>query len=249
MVPDYDSSQARTGIEGLTRPDPKDRAGQIVAWAICWPWNFVWTCFVYNPFRYIGEFLLKEIQSALFEISKRHFSAIERDLTLDPSPPPFPIHERPVPGSADSDSGNGDAASVSVAPASDAVVVDDAPGDNRSGTISPTVEAPTQQSPETSGTELTPAGSLPSATGRQPDSQSETPGDSQGGAVDSLPTEAAEDLAESESSDSYAWAPPEPTPFVVMSNRPLGGLRVPRGNRQSEKTASTGSSPNPPADQ
>jgi hypothetical protein len=86
MVPGYDSRRARTGIEGLTKPDPKDRAAQIVAWAICWPWNVVWTFCVYNPFRYIGEFLLREIQSALFEISNGQFSEIERDLTLEPSP-------------------------------------------------------------------------------------------------------------------------------------------------------------------
>jgi hypothetical protein len=103
MVPGYDSRRARTGIEGLTKPDPKDRAAQIVAWAICWPWNVVWTFCVYNPFRYIGEFLLREIQSALFEISNGQFSEIERDLTLEPSPPPFPIrqaHRAPQPAAS-----------------------------------------------------------------------------------------------------------------------------------------------------
>jgi len=46
----------------------------------------VWTICVYNPFRYIAGFLLKEIQSALFEISNGQFSSIEQDLTLDPLP-------------------------------------------------------------------------------------------------------------------------------------------------------------------
>ena len=91
MVPGYDQRQARTGLAGLTKPDPKDQAAQIVAWAICWPWNLVWTICVYNPFRYIAGFLLKEIQSALFEISNGQFSSIEQDLTLDPLPPPYPI--------------------------------------------------------------------------------------------------------------------------------------------------------------
>jgi len=70
MVPGYDQRQARIGLTGLTKPDPKDRAAQIIAWAICWPWNLVWTICVYNPFRYVAEFLLKEIQSALFEIQQ-----------------------------------------------------------------------------------------------------------------------------------------------------------------------------------
>jgi hypothetical protein len=238
MVPGYDSSQASPGIEGLTRPDPKDRAAQIVAWAVCWPWNVVWTCCVYNPFRFIAEFLLKEIQSALFEISNGQFSAIERDLTLDPSPPPFPVHERRTPSPADSDPGNAEAASTSVASASVSVAVNDTPNDiqpSDSGLIasSPTAEVPAQQ---------------PSATGQQSDSPPETSGESQSDVTDSLPTDAAQDLADSESSDSYAWAPPEPTAFVAMSNKQLRGVRVTSGNRSPGKTSPTSSPPKSPAD-
>lgn len=91
MLPDYKTGRARNGVDGLTRPDPREQTAQIVSWAICWPWSVVWTFCVYNPFRYIGEFVLREIQTALYEISQSEFTGIERDLALDP--PPFPLRE------------------------------------------------------------------------------------------------------------------------------------------------------------
>ena len=70
-------------IDGLTKPDPREYASQIVAWAICWPWNLVWTLCVNNPFRYLIEFGFQEIRAAFDEISSGQFESIERDLLLD----------------------------------------------------------------------------------------------------------------------------------------------------------------------
>ena len=64
----------------MTRPDPREHAGQIVAWAICWPWNLLWTLVVYNPLRYVLRFLFHEIRSTLDEIATGEFSDIEREL-------------------------------------------------------------------------------------------------------------------------------------------------------------------------
>jgi len=72
-------------IDRITRPDPGDHYGQIIAWMICWPWNLVWTLTVHNPFRYIVAFVLREIRSTLDEIANGEFSQIERDLS-DPVP-------------------------------------------------------------------------------------------------------------------------------------------------------------------
>jgi len=68
-------------IDRITCPDPGDHYGQILAWAICWPWNLLWTLSVHNPFRYFGAFILREIRSTLNEIASGEFSQIESDLS------------------------------------------------------------------------------------------------------------------------------------------------------------------------
>lgn len=83
MVSGSTNHRRRNSIEGLTRPDPREYVQQILAWAICWPWNLVWTVCVYNPFRYVGEFVVKEFGSALDEISSGQFREIESDLSID----------------------------------------------------------------------------------------------------------------------------------------------------------------------
>ena len=87
MVTGTDPTRPRT-IEGITRPDPRSHYGQIVAWIVCWPWNLMWTFCIHNPFRYICEFVLREIQSTLDEIATGEFSQIERDLDERPVPSP-----------------------------------------------------------------------------------------------------------------------------------------------------------------
>ena len=87
MVTGTDPTRPRT-IEGITRPDPRSHYGQIVAWIVCWPWNLMWTFCIHNPFRYICEFVLREIQSTLDEIATGEFSQIERDLDERPAPSP-----------------------------------------------------------------------------------------------------------------------------------------------------------------
>lgn len=84
MVTDTDLTVPRT-IEGLTLPDPRDHYGQILSWIVCWPWNLLWILSVHNPFRYIGEFVMHEIQSMLDEIATGEFSGIAQD--LDEYPP------------------------------------------------------------------------------------------------------------------------------------------------------------------
>jgi hypothetical protein len=79
MVTGTDFSRPRT-IEGITRPDPRHHYGQIISWVICWPWNLLWTFVVHNPFRYIFQFALHEIQSTFDEISTGEFSEITRDM-------------------------------------------------------------------------------------------------------------------------------------------------------------------------
>jgi len=92
MVTGTDPTRPRT-IEGITRPDPRSHYGQIVAWIVCWPWNLMWTFCIHNPFRYICEFVLREIQSTLDEIATGEFSQIERD--LDEQPAPSPVNALP----------------------------------------------------------------------------------------------------------------------------------------------------------
>jgi hypothetical protein len=88
MVSSTDPRHRPHSIEGLTKPDPREYASQIVAWAICWPWNLVWTLCVNNPFRYLIEFAFLEIRAAFDEISSGQFESIEKDLLLDDSPAP-----------------------------------------------------------------------------------------------------------------------------------------------------------------
>ncbi|MDA0284359.1 MAG: hypothetical protein O3B86_13495 [Planctomycetota bacterium] len=217
MVPGYDSRQARIEFNGLTKPDPQDHSMQLLAWAICWPWNLVWTVCVYNPFRYIGAFFLREIQSALFEISNGQFSAIERDLDLDPPPPPFQVQSKPASRpseptiaaavvstvTADSEQlGAVHAAAQSAtatSPVSSSIVVGDSAFLSQSSVVAPT------------------AGEANPPSGVEVESRAEAP---QGV---SMPTD--DDIAEGKSSESHTWIPPEPTAYVPMSDRPLRALK------------------------
>lgn len=64
----------------LPHPDPHVNAPQILAWAICWPWNLLWTVFAYNPLRYFVEFAVTEFRTALQEISSGQFRDIQNEL-------------------------------------------------------------------------------------------------------------------------------------------------------------------------
>ncbi|MFT5327618.1 MAG: hypothetical protein ACI8P0_005510 [Planctomycetaceae bacterium] len=228
MVPGYDPGQARTELAGLTKPDPKERAAQIVAWAICWPWNLVWTLCVYNPFRYVGEFLLREIQSALFEISNGQFRSIERDLTLEPLPPPYPIPERrahyeniaaqttSVEATIETPLGvtvNADPA----APQIEAERTTENPASDHSTTIetSTTVAAADQAEP---------------ISDQQPDEPTIAAEASNERSVEDIPAEVEAELLEGGSSDSYTWEPPEPTAYVPLSDRPLKAVKYDTGS-------------------
>lgn len=224
MVPGYDSRQARTTLVGLTKPDPKERAAQIVAWAICWPWNLVWTLCVYNPFRYVGEFLLRELQSALFEISNGQFRAIERDLTIEPLPPPYPVPER----STRHDKPVAQATSLEVTNVSSSPVVEAGPSTDdaehvrtkagASSTDSATIEvaAVVDQSEPISSP--------------RPDELAPDDEVADEESVEDIPTEIEAAFAEGGSSDSYIWAPPEATAFVPLSDRPLKAVKYDTGS-------------------
>lgn len=236
MVPGYDPSQARTSLAGLTKPDPKERAAQIVAWAICWPWNLVWTLCVYNPFRYVGEFLLREIQSALFEISNGQFRSIERDLTIEPLPPPYPIPERRshhenTPAQAASVEArietppdvtvNGDPS----APQIEAERTTENPASDHSTTIenSTTIEVVAAADRVTTADQTEPILEQQAA---EPTVTTEPPS---AGSVEDIPSEVEAELAEGGSSDSYTWEPPEPTAYVPLSDRPLKAVKYDTG--------------------
>jgi hypothetical protein len=221
MVPGYDPDQARTTLAGLTKPDPKERSAQIVAWAICWPWNLAWTLCVYNPFRYIGEFLLREIQSALFEISNGQFRSIERDLTLEPLPPPYPIPER----RAHHENTSAEAASVEVTNVTHPVVTVDV----EQAVAQPENERTTANSVAAHSTTIE---VVAAADQREPISEPQQPDEptlaveaSNDSPVEDIPAEVEAELAEGGSSNSYTWAPPEPTAYVPLSDRPLKAVK------------------------
>ncbi len=232
MAPGYDQHQARAGLAGLTKPDPKDRSAQIVAWAICWPWNLVWTICVYNPFRYVAEFLLKEIQSALFEISNGQFSSIEQDLTLDPLPPPYPV---PAPQAQHTETATAVSIEVTNAAAqathAESPTVADTTAEEQpvvrsTSDQSVTIEIATADAaeivPQTIGENVQPGTSplVNQPCGEPP------PGDS----IRDLPEEVETELAEGGSSDSYTWAPPATTAFVPLSNQPLRAVKYETGS-------------------
>ena len=224
MVPGYDSRQARTTLAGLTKPDPKERAAQIVAWAICWPWNLVWTLCVYNPFRYVGEFLLRELQSALFEISDGQFRAIERDLSLEPLPPPYPVperstrHEKPV----------AQATSVEVTNVSPSPIVEAGPSTDGAEHVRTKAGSPAGHSATIEVLAVVdvsePISSLrPDELEVDDAVADEEPGED-------IPMEIEAACAEGGSSDSYTWAPPEATAFVPLSDRPLKAVKYDTGS-------------------
>ncbi len=222
MVPGYDPGQARATLAGLTKPDPKERAAQIVAWAICWPWNLAWTLCVYNPFRYVGEFLLRELQSALFEISNGQFRSIERDLTLDPLPPPYPISERH------------DRHKNAVAQTGSVEVMNETlPGETAvpEPTTVPTRNERATESPvpdSSTATEVAADAALEESTTKQkPDK--ETVAAEAPNSVEDIPAEVEAQLAKGGASDSYTWEPPEPTAYVPLSDRPLKAVKYDTG--------------------
>lgn len=251
MVPGYDQRQARTGLAGLTKPDPKDQAAQIVAWAICWPWNLVWTICVYNPFRYVAEFLLKEIQSALFEISNGQFSSIEQDLTLDPPPPPYPV---PAPQPRHTET----ATAVSIEVTNEAahpadkespVIADNDPVEQPvvNSTSVPTVSIENKTADAVERVQQTNTENVQpdaAASINQPAAADAPLGDS----IEDLPVEVEAELAEGESSDSYTWAPPSPTSFVPLSNQPLRAVKYETGSAVPAKPEPTTQPPEPAND-
>lgn len=91
MAIDTEPRQIRRSCENLTRPDPRLNTSQILAWAICWPWDLLWSVFVNNPIRYLAVFLVREFQSLLEGISSGRFRDIEAELTdKSPAPPMTP---------------------------------------------------------------------------------------------------------------------------------------------------------------
>ena len=251
MVPGYDQRQARTGLAGLTKPDPKDQAAQIVAWAICWPWNLVWTICVYNPFRYVAEFLLKEIQSALFEISNGQFSSIEQDLTLDPPPPPYPV-PAPQPRYTETTTAVSIEATNEAAQTADEespVIADSVPEEQpvaNSTSVTPvSIDIETADSVEKAqqtnreNVQADAVGSI-----NQPVTADAPLGDS----IEDLPEEVEAELTEGGSSDSYTWAPPSPTSFVPLSNQPLKAVKYDTGSTVPPKPDQATKPPEPAND-
>jgi len=241
MVPGYDPGQARTSLAGLTKPDPKEQAAQIVAWAICWPWNLVWTLCVYNPFRYVGEFLLREIQSALFEISNGQFRSIERDLTLEPLPPPYPIperrahHENPpaqtasVEATIETPPGvtvHVDPSAPHVDPSASQIETErttEIPAPNHSSTIEPDHSSMIEIEVVAAADQTDPI------SDQQPDEPTIAAEASNARSAEDIPAEVEAELAEGGSSDSYTWEPPEPTAYVPLSDRPLKATKYDTG--------------------
>lgn len=238
MVPGYDSRQARTTLAGLTKPDPKERAEQIVAWAICWPWNLVWTLCVYNPFRYVGEFLLREIHSTLFEISSGQFRAIEQDLTLEPLPPPYPVseltarhenfaaQELSVEVSNVSEKTTAEVDSLTAQSAAEETV-GCAPAD-RSPTVEPAVVESVTVEARTVEAVADVEQREPAFVGQLSEEIVIAEAENEGRIKDFPPgIEAA--FEEGGSSDSYTWEPPKPTAFVPLSDRPLRAVKYDTG--------------------
>ncbi len=83
------SDPGRIGRGSLTVPDPKLNASQILAWAICWPWNLLWTVCAYNPIFWLIEVAVREFRSGLEEISSGQFREIERELMGEAAIPPL----------------------------------------------------------------------------------------------------------------------------------------------------------------
>jgi hypothetical protein len=215
MVPGYDQSQAQTGLTGLTKPDPREKAAQIVAWAICWPWNLVWTICVYNPFRYIGEFLLKEIQSALFEISNGQFRSIERDLSLDPPAPPYPIQTR----RNDTETSTMPVEVANVA--APETIVDDHPM-TKATTEPSSQRVPNSDSPVAIEVAADIAKlNVVTEQAVQPVVAETSPEES----IQELPVEVEAEPDVGGSADSYTWAPPATTAFVPLSAKPLRAVK------------------------
>lgn len=222
MVPGYDQRQARTGLTGLTKPDPREKVAQIAAWAVYWPWNLVWTIFVYNPLRYFGEFLLKEIQSALFEISNGQFRSIERDLSLDLPEPPYPIQTQRI----DAKTSNVPVEVASVV--TPETIVDDSPTTKTS--IEPSSPpAPDSDSDDPAEIQVvsdTAKLNVSTVQAVQPVPVETSPNES----IQAPPTEVEAELPEGGSSNSYTWAPPATTAFVPMSVKPLRAVKYESGS-------------------
>ena len=85
------SDPGRIGKGSLAVPDPKLNASQILAWAICWPWNLLWTVCAYNPVFWLIEVAVREFRSGLEEISSGQFREIDRELMVETATPPLVV--------------------------------------------------------------------------------------------------------------------------------------------------------------
>lgn len=219
MVPRYDLRQTSWGIEGLTKPDPKERAAQIVAWAIGWPWNVVWALCVYNPFRYAGEFLLQELQSALFEISNGQFSEIERDLSLESTQLPAPT----TTASANSER--------LPQPIASAVSFGEDEW-NRKASDQLVASAPSMQNISTHRPAL--ASATDTAVNQTASLSTHQPWLTDQNQADQT---AADSDTEPDADDSYSWTPPVPSSQFSIADERLRGVRP--GHRSSDETTAS----------
>lgn len=206
MVPGYDSRQARWKIQGLTKPDPKEQAAQIVAWAICWPWNVVWTLCVYNPFRYVGEFLLQELQSALFEISNGQFSEIERDLSLE----------------AERQSSEQQAAALPEESVRQSTATDRPHSHKHTAGPAPAISAEIPRNQQTSIERVQQSATTPPASDWSiPPSAAAQPSGHQNGAVTAATAKASQQVP----ADTYVWTPPAPSSHFSIADTPLRAVK------------------------
>jgi len=84
------------GRSSLAVPDPRLNASQILAWAICWPWNLLWTVCAYNPLAWLIDIAVREFRSGLEEISSGQFREIERELMGDDNALPASVPSQVV---------------------------------------------------------------------------------------------------------------------------------------------------------
>lgn len=230
MVPGYDSRQVRWEIEGLTKPDPKEQAAQIVAWAICWPWNVVWTLCVYNPFRYVGEFLLQELQSALFEISNGQFSEIERDLSVEPQRQP--IEPEPAASSRE--------------PVRQTVEQSETHSNkNRIQPVTGSTDAVPQDQQASVKTAQQSVWTSPASDGATPPPTVHQRNGHQNGSGKALREKGTREDRE----DAYAWTPPVPSSHFSIAGKPLRAVKPGSSNGHADTASPTDSTvPQPEAD-
>jgi hypothetical protein len=91
------NSKVHQDMDAVTRPDPRTYSPRILCWILFWPWNLAWSVCVNNPFRYMGQFIVRLIRSTFEEISSGEFKSIEAELSLDQPPEPPAIRPRAEP--------------------------------------------------------------------------------------------------------------------------------------------------------